>query len=261
MRLVFGLLLALTATLSASAAEISLNVAEGVAIKAEETGKGDHGVVLVHGQNRSRADWSYLAEKLTSQGYHVIAVDLRGHGATGGELPQPPEDLNPLIADVEAAIAYFEKAGKKQISVLGADLGANLAANAASKHPSVTSLVLLSPGINIKGVKAGPAIEAYGARPVLIVASSEVAYDLKSAAYLEGKATGSKHTELLDGAGTGTKMLSRDPNLEGLVYSWLNGTWAMQNGPASASQKALTGAAVDTKVETTGTRYGEKKPE
>ena len=42
------------------------------------------GVLLLHMEGRDRGAWDTLPERLQARGYAVLAVDLRGHGATGG---------------------------------------------------------------------------------------------------------------------------------------------------------------------------------
>ncbi|MEU8650225.1 alpha/beta hydrolase [Streptomyces sp. NPDC048737] len=48
-----------------------------------EWGTGDRLAVLVHGIMTDHRTWYELAPVLTGRGYRVLAVDLRGHGASG----------------------------------------------------------------------------------------------------------------------------------------------------------------------------------
>ena len=255
-RVIGAALVAATLSLggTALAADVALTTPEGAKIAGTELGTGEKGVLFVHNDGRSRSDWEAFATKLSGQGYHVLSIDLRGHGDSA---PERPEDNNELVADVQAGVAYLKANGATSVAIVGAKLGANLAVNAAAADPSVTNLVLLSPGMNVKGVSASTALEQYGARPALIVASSDSAYDNKSALFLEGKGKGVCHYEMLTGAGSGAKMLNRDPDLENMVISWLNGTFFRGDGTKGGEKNLSTG---DTStVETTGTKFGEKK--
>lgn len=250
----------IAATLSlgtqAFAGDVSLQTADGATIAATELGSGEKGVLFVHHDGRSRTDWQSFAEKLSGQGFLVLTIDLRGHGDTGGE---KPEDNNALVADVNAGVAHLKAKGATKITVVGAKMGANLALNAATDNADITNIVLLSPGLNVKGVKSASAMEAYGERPALIVASEDSSYDNKSALLLEGKGKGECHYEQLNGAGSGARMLNRDPDLENLVLSWLNGTFFLtRGGGANGEQKDLN-TGDTTNMETTGTKFGEKK--
>ena len=46
----------------------------------EESGSGDRIAVLLHGFNCDAGDWWELTPVLLERGYHVLALDLRGHG-------------------------------------------------------------------------------------------------------------------------------------------------------------------------------------
>lgn len=48
-----------------------------------EWGTGDRVAVLVHGIMSDHRTWRLVAPALVDQGYRVVAVDLRGHGASG----------------------------------------------------------------------------------------------------------------------------------------------------------------------------------
>lgn len=239
---------------AAEASAVDLRAADGTLVKATDYGTGAHGVVLVHDKGRTGADWGYFAEKLAADGFHVVVLDLRGHGAS-----KPPEtlaeaDYPKMVQDVSAAVGWLRAKGAKEVAVVGASFGANLALHAAADDPSIATLVLLSPGLNLSGVSVGQAMERYGARPVLMVASSDDAYAIRSVNFLEEKAKGDKHVEVLESAGSGVKMLNRDPSLEATLLSWLNGSFFLQPG-RSKPQTLSTGD--NTAIETSGKRFGE----
>ena len=104
----------------------------------------DAGVVLVHGRNSSRTRefggrFPELAATLQANGYQVVMVDLRGHGASGDARFTfgRAERL-----DVGAAIAFLVDRGVPagQVGVLGVSMGAASAIGAAAIDPRVGAL-------------------------------------------------------------------------------------------------------------------------
>ena len=236
---------------SASAATVALTAADGTALSAEAVGNSaDKGVVLVHMLGRTGADWKFFSERLEKSGLRSLAVDLRGHGSSAGAGAELAEGDHPkLVADVQAAVAWLRKQGAQQISCVGASIGANLCLQVAAQDPGIVNVVALSPGLNYKGVTALDALGGYGERPLLLVASEEDRYSAKTALVLDERAAGQHHFELLQDAGHGTKMLNRASALEGLVLSWLLGTYELGGGevvvPRPASGGAVEGVATE----------------
>jgi pimeloyl-ACP methyl ester carboxylesterase len=195
----------------------------------EQAPKSTKGVVLVHMDGRSAADWAPLAQRLAKSQMTAIAPDLRGHGRSveGSSLVQD-SDYPAMVYDLEASVAWLRSNGATEVSCVGADLGANLCLALAARDPSIVNLVLLSPGLNYKGVRAS--MEGYGDRPVLFVASADDTYSAKTVAILEAKAQGQHHSEIYERAGHGTKMLSAEASLEGTIVSWLLGSFQLSTG-------------------------------
>ncbi len=52
----------------------------GMRLYTREWGEGDRHAVLVHGVMSDSRNWRLVGPALAEHGYHVIAVDLRGHG-------------------------------------------------------------------------------------------------------------------------------------------------------------------------------------
>lgn len=98
-------------------------------------------LLLIHGVTRCWQDWSVLLPQLT-QRWRVIALDLRGHGASErsnlGEY---------LIRDFAAdAVRFLELLGGEPVVVFGHSLGAMVAAVVAAHAPGrVRALVLEDP--------------------------------------------------------------------------------------------------------------------
>ncbi len=187
-------------------------------------------VILVHMLTRSRDDWQVLASRLADAGIAALAIDLRGHGASG---PDPradanaAQDLSPDLLDVQAARLFLSTRsdlGVTTVGIAGASTGANLAILAAASDPTIRSMALLSPGLDFRNLHAEPALRKYGERPVLMIASQEDGYATRSVRRLEKAGTGTREVRLVNGAGHGTAMLSRQPDLMSLIVEWFQRT-------------------------------------
>ncbi len=235
---VFSLLL----SLAHAASTTSLSTEDGARIHARtQVVKGaTRGVVLVHMLARTGQDWTSLMERLDGAGVTSIAVDLRGHGKSskaGGELTEA--DYLAMGGELRAAAAWLRAQGAAEISCVGASIGANLCTQFAAQDPSIVNLVLLSPGLNYKGIKSGSALIAYGNRPVLIVASEDDRFSFRASGYLEEAAKGQVHFETFAEAGHGTRMLTQSATLEGQITSWLIGSFKLISGDIVRPQAAI----------------------
>ena len=239
--------------LALAATPLNLMAADGSAVHANGTivTGTSKGVVLAHMMGRDGRDWEYLSKRLNAVQLSTVAVDLRGHGKSakaGTELNT--EDYKAMVHDLAAGVAWLRKNGATEISCVGASIGANLCTQLGAKDPEIVNLVLLSPGLNYKGVTSGDALQAYGNRPVLIVAAEDDRFAPRAAAVLEEAAKGQVHYELLAEGGHGTKMLTRNAKMEGMVTSWLIGSFKLVTGEIVRPQAKINRA--DDKVETSG---------
>lgn len=245
--------------------------AEGITLKAEDGTKlhaeynkvnGESAVVLVHMLGRSAKDWRFVADKLNTSGLSTLAVDLRKHGANlpedAGRPELSPQDFAGMKQDVQAAVAHLKAKGFADIQIVGASIGANLALQVAAEDPSIRSVVLLSPGLDFKGVTSEDALAKYGERPLLVVVSKDDRYSAKSGLVLDSQAKGVHSLVIYETAGHGTKMLNKEPQAEPMVLSWLLGTYTMTDGDGGASRAAGLQTGDTNKIETTGKKLGEE---
>ncbi|MAM14009.1 MAG: alpha/beta hydrolase [Rhizobiaceae bacterium] len=95
-------------------------------------------VMLLHGWTCDSNDWSWQMGALEAR-YRVVAVDLRGHGASE-VMPSGSYTPDDYLADVEALIgSEFE--GKPFI-VIGHSMGGQIAARLAAKRPELVDAVV-----------------------------------------------------------------------------------------------------------------------
>jgi alpha-beta hydrolase superfamily lysophospholipase len=209
---------------------VSLRTSDGVSIAASffETGRRPSpAVVLVPMMTRTRRDWEPVAARLASEGIAALTIDLRGHGESGF-VPAPEEGgLASMQEDVVAAYRFLQARTDvlhDRIGIAGASLGANVAVIAAAALPAVRSIALLSPTLDYRGVRIAQSAEKYGARPMLLVASREDAYALRTVRELLNEKLPQREQILLGYGGHGTVMLQRDPSLITALVEWFHRT-------------------------------------
>jgi pimeloyl-ACP methyl ester carboxylesterase len=112
--------------------------ANGLALHVAELGTGPL-VLLLHGFPQFWWAWHQQLVDLADAGFHAVAVDLRGYGAS--DKPPRGYDAITLAADMAALVGSL---GESEAIVVGTDLGGTLAWTMAASHPRVVrSLVVL----------------------------------------------------------------------------------------------------------------------
>ena len=178
------------------------------------------GAVLIHMLPANRASWRDFALELRDRGFGVIAIDFRGRGESEGKL-QKPEDFMAIELDVKAAIDFIKKQPKingKKIILIGASIGANHALRLAAKTEEVVAAILLSPGLDYRGVKTENAAKEFD-KPLLVIAAEGDEYAFRSSARIYDLAKGVKEFKTLAGAAHGTNMLTTELNL--FIFDWI----------------------------------------
>jgi pimeloyl-ACP methyl ester carboxylesterase len=175
--------------------------------------------------SRNRSDWKPFEKKLNELGYRIYAIDLRGHGESvkmGEEVLDfkklRKEMYQKMTLDVKGAVNTL---GREKVLLIGASIGGNVALNYAATDERVKGVVLLSAGLDYRGVKTEEAMKKYGDRPVLIVASEEDKYAYQSAKKLYEIAQGEKELKIYQDAGHGTRIFDKEEGLEELITTWL----------------------------------------
>ena len=119
---------------------------------------GKPALVLVHGGLDHARSWDWVARSLREH-YHVYALDLRGHGRSGGKrvylrnISEYTEDFHTLVGI--AAAEYPEL----KIVVLGHSMGGGVVFAYGVEHPDDYAAMVLS----------GPAVAAQdGVSPVMV---------------------------------------------------------------------------------------------
>lgn len=218
---------ALNGPLASAAERVGFRAADGVTLSGTIYVPDRHpapAVVLVHMLHRSGGDWTPLAEPLRAAGFVVLAIDLRGHGASGGAVDEG--NLSVLVKDVAAGAAWLKShpdVDPQRLGMVGASLGANLVVLAAAADSSVRSVALLSAGLDYRGVRTEAAFKKIAERPTLLVAGTNDPYAVRSARELATAGPNARSLLLTDG-GHGTMMFFRSSELIGQLVDWFRST-------------------------------------
>jgi pimeloyl-ACP methyl ester carboxylesterase len=117
-----------------------------------EYGSGDDWVVLVHGQLVPRRMHQPLARVIADAGYHVVTLDLLGHGRS--DRPADPMQYS-MTAFGEQVIALLDHLGVDRAVVGGTSLGANVSLEVADIAPERVRGLLLEMPVLDNGLEAG----------------------------------------------------------------------------------------------------------
>jgi len=108
------------------------------------------GAILFHQSNRNRDSWDGVARQLASAGIHVLTLDMRGHGDTGGAYDKDRQRARQTrLGDLDAAFGFLTSQPGVDRNVIGLGgagaEGVDNSVQTARRHSgSVKSLALLS---------------------------------------------------------------------------------------------------------------------
>lgn len=110
------------------------------------------GIILIHGLAEHKGRYKSFIEKMYDMNISVFAVDIRGHGESGGKRGDV-SNFNDYITDLEF---YVEKIKNKyknlKIALLGHSLGGLISAGYVETHTDVDFLILSNPLLTIPKV-------------------------------------------------------------------------------------------------------------
>jgi pimeloyl-ACP methyl ester carboxylesterase len=95
-------------------------------------------VLLLHGGGQTRHAWGATARMLSARGYHVLSMDLRGHGDSGWAADRD-YDLAAFGGDVSAVMAHMAR----PMVLVGASLGGMAGLLAGAAAPDLLRALIL----------------------------------------------------------------------------------------------------------------------
>ena len=230
--LILAVVVIMAAPTQAQSKDVDLEAADGTSLKATYTSPGRLGpaMLLIHQCNMDRHSWNDISSNLVQAGVHVLTMDLRGFGDSGGE-PLSSGGFENLMtkspADLDLAYDYLTSqtgVDDSRVAVGGASCGAMLTADLASRHDGITTLMLLS------GPPSEAAVAHIASTQELGVFAAAATGDTVTPGVsdaLKGAVDGSKHpksmAKIYGGTEHGLPMFEKNPDLQPALLSWLKG--------------------------------------
>lgn len=132
----------------------------------EHPNEHNPGLLFIHGWRGDQAGKAECAAEATSLGYVAMTFDLRGHGASEGDMQSL--NIENFMNDVTAAydrLAEERGVDANRITVVGNSFGSYLAALLVQRR-SVEKLVLQAPANYPDDIVARPVAEYTGTKPI-----------------------------------------------------------------------------------------------
>lgn len=222
------------------AQKVSFQTSDGVIIVGDyvDAGAGALQALLLHMMPATRASYAQFTLKLREAGIASLAIDFRGHGESVKKFTDNSSQFTVLdyrkfsdaeqqakILDVRAAIEWLtrnKQVTKSRLVVVGASIGANLALQYLAENPEVLAAVLLSPGLDYRGVITQPLAQLVKPTQALyFAASADDEYSLTTNRTLYALTRAKKQLKEFQTAGHGTTMFEREPALMSELIGWI----------------------------------------
>ena len=217
--------------------KIELITEDGVKIKGIwQKVEGEKAVLLLHMMPATKESWQSFSEFLAENNFSSLAIDLRGHGESretldGKELDYryfSDSEHQKSILDLKVASKFLEERGFPLSNqyLVGASIGANLALEFLSLNPEISKAVLLSPGLDYRGLKTEKFLENIQKnQKILAVASRDDYYSFNSVEKLSQLAKEKElffETQFYQTAGHGTDIFGKEkPDLTEVILNFL----------------------------------------
>jgi len=196
-------------------------------------------VLLLHMMPATRESWDGLAAALNEAGMATLALDLRGHGASttkilaSGEKELldyrdfPDERHQKSRLDIDAALNFLKSHGfdEEHISLAGASIGANLALDAMQRYCCLPRGVLLSPGLDYRGVTVLHALKGLrNDQKIWSIAARGDSYSAQTTEELQKADHGRVTITIFEGSEHGTSLFAPHPELMEQIVDYLKGS-------------------------------------
>jgi pimeloyl-ACP methyl ester carboxylesterase len=188
-------------------------------------------VLLLHMLGLDRTSFAPLLAPLRDAGIATLSIDFRGHGAStkrGSQLLNweqfGPAEWQGLLVDTETALEALRKrrgVDPSRIAIVGASIGANAALRMTTADQNVRAVVLLSPGLDYRGLTMADAGTTLGNRPALIISAEGDTYSHDSSTQV-GKTLAGATVVTVPGDAHGTNLFAADPTVLQRVVTFLH---------------------------------------
>lgn len=192
-------------------------------------------VVLLHSLGYNSQWWEDLPDELLKKGYAVLAIDLRGHGASiyNAKLTKnswknmKPSAFAKYPDDVLAIINKVKEENTKKVffnnwAIVGADIGASAGVIAADKmqvYPK--TIVMISPVVKAKGLYVPVSMAHLDGVDFLSISGTDDIMSKDAEIYLAKFVQDEFATFTSDSKTTGMMMIKNDPGLSRLISEWI----------------------------------------
>jgi dienelactone hydrolase len=209
--------------------DVDIKAPDGINLKATYFSPGRSGpaMLLLHQCNMDRHAWDDLAKDLAGKGFHVLTVDYRGYGESGGEHysagDRPKDWQAKWHDDVDAAYSYLlEQKGvdKSRVTAGGASCGVTQSSDLAARHQEIKALMLLSGSASDAAkayIAANASIRVFGAASE---GDAGAAKGIKDA--VESSKNPQATLKIYPGKEHGVPMFAKNPDLEPMIVAWLD---------------------------------------
>lgn len=212
------------------------NIKATLAYPKSKTQKEFATVVLLHSLGYNSAWWGNLEEDLLARGYAVLAIDLRGHGASiynskltkvswkdmkNSAFAKYPDDVIRVINQVKeenSKKVFFDK-----WAVVGSNIGASagiLVSDKLANKPR--AIVMISPVVKTKDLYVPVSIAQLDNVDFLSITGTGETESQEAEAYLKRFAQKNFSTYVSPVRTSGMLLLKNDPELSRIIASWLN---------------------------------------
>lgn len=197
-------------------------------------------VILLHQLGSDRSSYDPLIPMLHDAlpGADILAIDSRGHGKSTNlgtySNFKLVGDYKAMEKDIGGAVAYFDfyRLVKDNFYVVGASIGSTTALRYGARNSEIQKIVMVSPGMNYKGVDISEDLENYR-KPLLVIAADgdlSSASDAKTIYSLSKTSSDLKKLQIYKNTSAhGTNMFkatetSSEGKLTKLIADWLKGS-------------------------------------
>jgi dienelactone hydrolase len=216
--------------------DVTIKAPDGVNLKATYFSSGRFGaaLLLLHQCNMDRHAWDGIANDAANAGMHVLTLDFRGYGESGGQKLSGADaqraQQEKWPGDVDAAWAYLlsqEGIDKTFVAAGGASCGVAQAADLAVRHHEIRALVLLSGA-------ASDAAKSYLATAPVVAFGAASEDDTSAAAGIRDVVAPARKSaqsvlKIYPGTEHGVAMFAKHPELPPFIVNWLKSQLCCNN--------------------------------